>query len=554
MLKRMNKATSLLIAAAAVVSLVPATGVSAAEKLETKEGTIEQAIAFDGGKYIFDGYKTDDDESGLYYNDGQADKQLDDIDADSMDKYGSKYAQVEDGSDEYLIDLSTGSVQDEDSSDKADSVKTKLKSALTKTDRYGKVDSTSKITLDEITTAQFGETWYSYTTTGASATYSGYVNESGKYVDTDFLANIYVVNAAKTKTVKIEKFGEKDSNSGITVNLVSAKTLAEDSDYIYRRVIVDIVAADSTTTQATYVQKISKVQGDQEDDAYLPKSVTSYEVSTAYDSEDGDDAATIVNDDNAQFRVINGDLYATTNDGSTVTVTTVKLKKDKVTLDGATTKLDVYLAEQDVQEDQDIAGENAVSIDADGNTWALDNGKIYKFDGSDFTQVYTVDTGLDTLDVYNADSLIAWADGDDIYATVDTEATETPVDETPAPVVTAGWVKNTDGTWSFNKADGTKSTGWVQDGAWYYLNANGIMQTGWVNDNGTWYYLTGSGAMATGWVNDNGTWYYLAGSGAMKTGWLNDNGTWYYLSGSGAMLANTTVDGYKLNASGAWVK
>ena len=60
--------------------------------------------------------------------------------------------------------------------------------------------------------------------------------------------------------------------------------------------------------------------------------------------------------------------------------------------------------------------------------------------------------------------------------------------------------------------------------------------------------------MATGWVNQGGTWYFLASSGAMKTGWLNDNGTWYYLNASGAMLANTTVDGYVLGASGAWIK
>ena len=40
----------------------------------------------------------------------------------------------------------------------------------------------------------------------------------------------------------------------------------------------------------------------------------------------------------------------------------------------------------------------------------------------------------------------------------------------------------------------------------------------------------------------------------MATGWVNDNGTWYYLNGSGAMLSNTVVDGYKLGASGAWVK
>ena len=60
--------------------------------------------------------------------------------------------------------------------------------------------------------------------------------------------------------------------------------------------------------------------------------------------------------------------------------------------------------------------------------------------------------------------------------------------------------------------------------------------------------------MATGWQNVGGTWYYLAGSGAMVTGWVNDGGTWYYLAGSGAMLSNTVVDGYKLGASGAWVK
>jgi glucan-binding YG repeat protein len=60
--------------------------------------------------------------------------------------------------------------------------------------------------------------------------------------------------------------------------------------------------------------------------------------------------------------------------------------------------------------------------------------------------------------------------------------------------------------------------------------------------------------MATGWQNIGGIWYYLNASGAMKTGWLNDNGTWYYLAGSGAMLANTTVDGYVLGNSGAWIR
>jgi len=554
MIKRVSKATSLLLAAAAVITLVPATSASAAERLETKTGTIESAIAFDGGKYIYDGYKTDNDSTGIYYNAGDADKLLEDFNADSMTKYGSKYAKVTSGSDEYLVDLSSGQVTDETSQDKSDNVKTKLKTALGKTDRYGKVASTSDITVDEISTGQFGATWYGYVTTGAAATHSGYADESGKYIDTDYTANIYV--GVGTKTVKLEKFDDLDTDNNIKVNLVNATTIAQDSDYIYRKVNVKFVNAAGATAapDATYIQKISKAQGSQQDGAYVPNSVTSYEISSAYASDDADKALTAINE--AQdFRVIGGVIYATKNTESKVTVTTIKLKKDKVTLDAGTTKLDVYLAEQDVQEDQDIAGAHAVSIDANGNTWALYKGDILKFDGTNFKVVYNVDRAMDTLEVYNADSLIAWQNGEDVYATVNKKAVETPVDNTPTTPAQKGWVKTAAG-WTFYSDNGSQTKGqWVNDGGvWYMIKADGIMATGWYNDNGTWYYLAGSGAMKTGWLNDNGTWYYLQGSGAMKTGWLNDNGTWYYLNASGAMLANTVVDGYKLNASGAWVK
>ena len=60
--------------------------------------------------------------------------------------------------------------------------------------------------------------------------------------------------------------------------------------------------------------------------------------------------------------------------------------------------------------------------------------------------------------------------------------------------------------------------------------------------------------MKTGWLYDNGAWYYLKESGAMATGWINDGGTWYYLNAAGAMLSNTTVNGYKLGPTGAWIK
>ena len=64
--------------------------------------------------------------------------------------------------------------------------------------------------------------------------------------------------------------------------------------------------------------------------------------------------------------------------------------------------------------------------------------------------------------------------------------------------------------------------------------------------------------MRTGWLKKEGSWYYLASSGKMVTGWTQIDGKWYYFSKEsnslGQMAANTTVDGYKVNADGVWVK
>ncbi|MBN1072353.1 cell wall-binding protein [Clostridium botulinum] len=118
------------------------------------------------------------------------------------------------------------------------------------------------------------------------------------------------------------------------------------------------------------------------------------------------------------------------------------------------------------------------------------------------------------------------------------------------------------GAWHCFDANGYMRKGWFSsNGNWYYLNQySGQMQTGWSYINGQWYYLNPysdgtRGAMKTGWINNNGTWYYLnPQSGEMKTGWINDNGTWYYCDWSGQMLRNTTVNGYRLASSGAWIR
>lgn len=117
-----------------------------------------------------------------------------------------------------------------------------------------------------------------------------------------------------------------------------------------------------------------------------------------------------------------------------------------------------------------------------------------------------------------------------------------------------GW-EQVNGTWYYMAESGAMTTGWQKvDGSWYYMQTWGGMTTGWQQVNGTWYYLKESGAMATGWQQIGGTWYYLKDWGGMATGWQEVNGKWYYFYASGAMAADTTIDGYTVDASGAWVK
>lgn len=97
--------------------------------------------------------------------------------------------------------------------------------------------------------------------------------------------------------------------------------------------------------------------------------------------------------------------------------------------------------------------------------------------------------------------------------------------------------------------------GWVKAGnKWNYFDQNGAMKKGWVNDGGKWYHLDPSGTMQTGWIKDGKNWYYLNQSGAMQTGWVKVGAKWYFLYKDGHMASNTTVGGYKVNASGEWVK
>ena len=110
------------------------------------------------------------------------------------------------------------------------------------------------------------------------------------------------------------------------------------------------------------------------------------------------------------------------------------------------------------------------------------------------------------------------------------------------------------------------SISWQRDNkGWWIKNSDGSYpRNEWKLVNNSWYFFDSQGYMFTGWLNSNGSWYYMntdegSDNGKMVTGWRVVSGKWYYLStatdGSGGkMLLNTTIDGYRLGADGAWVK
>ncbi|AWK50005.1 cell wall-binding protein [Clostridium beijerinckii] len=556
MIKRMNKVTSLLVAAAAVASIIPATGVSAADykKIDSQEGTIYEAVAYKDGNFYVDGNTKDGDTDAAYLLNSGDYTELDNIDsgANITGTYGEKYLNVDSG--DYYVDLSTGTVTDEDlaennKDDAATALRKKVKADAE--DRYTDYAALKTADdLEELTGAKFSQDWYktTYTTSGGATVV--YTDAKGNYIDANY--NVGKIKAA-TATKSATLTNTEDTEQGMKVAVSAINVIGQDANNIYRTATITVTAdeaitkinginvtvangaftgAGTSTVSFEVIQKISKAQAsDDIDGAKYAKTVNTYVV-----SDDAGVKETLLA--NAKFNIVDGKVIAYT-DGTSVDVQTIELKSSN----------GYYYTDI-----TDVDSEDAtdVDVDANGNLWRLEGGYVYKFDNDeDWTKVYKVDGAMEKLSVYDQDNMVIWNEEDEVYSVIADEATTTP--ETPVETKT-GWVQAANGTWTYNKADGTKATGWIQDGSWYYLKADGVMATGWVKDGSTWYYLNASGAMKTGWILDGSTWYFLNGSGAMQTGWLNDNGTWYYLNASGAMLANTTVDGYKLNASGAWVK
>ncbi|WP_252237945.1 N-acetylmuramoyl-L-alanine amidase family protein [Clostridium sp. VAP51] len=600
MFNRANKMTALLVAAAAVVSLVPATGVNAAEvkRINSEDGKVYHAVAFKDGQFYLDGEVNDKDEAAYYLANGKY-NEVKDVDSNSeISTYGEKYVNVEEG--DYFVDLTNGKVSDEDlaeddADDAAAALKKKIKDKAD--DRYDEDDKEPTVELIKEGN-KFGESWFKTEYKVAKSTNNSdklnvYTDVKGNYIDADYNLGSIKVKVAETKTkdgktttttsasVTIEntdkQYKNNKNDAKVSASVEAGKILGQDSKFIYRlaevkleakpgvdtnsATIVEINGKEYDGTTLNVIQKISKEQAsDTVDGAKYAKTVNTYVISNDKGEKGNKDVNAFdkylteikTGEKNVKATIANGKIVVyriNSNDEIDAQTATLKTKSGWYYTD-----CESETTGEGIKVSDDADDKPAVDVDVDGNLWRLDGGFVYKWDNEDdWDKMYKVDGSMDQLSVYNKDNMVVWNEGDEVYSVIGQK--EDKEEEKPEVEVKAGWKQAADGTWTYFKEDKTKATGWFQDGAnWYLADEAGIMQTGWKTVNGTWYYLDGSGAMKTGWIIDNGTWYYADGSGAMQTGWIIDNGTWYFCDGSGKMLANTTVNGYVLGANGAWVK
>jgi len=601
MIKKISKVTSLLVAAATMISILPA---SAAEvkKINSDDGVVYNAVAFKDGKAIIDGEVKDND--GAYYYANGKYTELKDVDSGSdFAVYGTKYVNVDEG--DYFVDLEKGSVTDDNmDEDDEDDAASQLRKKIKGSDRY--LDTISGSTtvfgdtdiadLTKITGNKFSDIWYeahiaedksassSISKTGlisgTNPYFTVFTDIKGNYIDADYnLGKIKVSTTSAGTTVTTSAAvtieNTKDTydfrgNDDTYAKIKESITLGQDSSNIYRYAIITVTtvsdkngqvfingkafniatgsAGATSTVDLKVIQKISKTQNsDDIDDAEYSKTVTNYVIS--------DEDAKFAGTDETNYLNLAKDTTAKDAAGSThATVIGGKLvlykvnensSDDNVTVQAATLKSKNGYYYTDLEEQTTITAEynddldkTAFDTDVDGNIYVIDGGYVKKFDGTDdWDKVYKVDGSMDGLSIYDKNNMVVWSQEDEVYSIIGSKSTDkdTTTDTTKPPVTTTGWIQATNGTWTYVNADGTKATGWL------YLG-------------GVWYYLKDDGIMATGWFLSGPTWYYTNASGAMQTGWLYNNGAWYYLNASGAMLSNTTVDGYVLGASGAWIR
>ncbi len=280
-----------------------------------------------------------------------------------------------------------------------------------------------------------------------------------------------------------------------------------------------------------------------EDDSYSSSDYNQYTLKVEYDSDDDDDSEELT------------ELDLENSDGDTLDLYYDSDYEDEV--DDDLDEGDTYYAESDTSKitiNNDDVDDDYVRIIYDSDVYELGDSIKLK-DGTNTIKVRVYDEEYDEDETYSSsdytqftlkvkydgdseeDSDDASSDDEDLSDTsvnsTDTSLNESSITQTITTAPTADTIQSTD----------------------YVTSTASVSNNGWKYINNSWYYYYSDGTMASGWILSGGSWYYLDSTGKMLTGWFKDqDGSWYYLYESGAMAADTTIDGYKVGPSGAWIK
>ncbi|MFW2499812.1 N-acetylmuramoyl-L-alanine amidase family protein [Clostridium diolis] len=607
MLKRTTKITSLLVAAASIVSMVPAVAADAAKesntstasdsakdsitdtllstsptKVEAKEGTIYSAKEIEQGVYCVDAELNDEEEAIYIWKNGEFTK-LKDADPDGKidGQYvyeGVKYIRFEDGD---CINETTGEKYDGGDVKELvfDDFGTALRKKIKK-DNDGRF-ADSNFTGNAIVPIKdigLGNVFY-YTLKKAKVngdTKSAiYTDTAGNYIDADYnLGKVGVV----TTGASIEINGENVSLESTVTNIkntedtykIKGRVGGVDKTYVLKAAIttdtpqvgapdgdphdwhngtmvdnytksgvirtakLSIWIKESTANDSAYENITDKIDfGSKSNHHSVPINDVGAAMYTPVQQKivreqasDDIDGIKYSKDASTYFETkSDGERYAS---NEILTIGSAFLNYDYGYGTFKAQSMDLksengynYVDLGDVDEVDLVNGDyDAVDWDGWSGYGCISDGyyKLFNTYTGKFEKKYKVDGSMNRADSTMITDLIVWSTKDKVYS-ITTNPASAQANATAATTTSAavkvGWSKNTDGTWSNLKADGTKVTGWLKDGT---------------------------------------VWYYLKTDGIMATGWQNVDGTWYYLNASGAMLANTTIDGYALDANGAWVK
>jgi len=554
MLKRITKTTGLLLFAA---SIMPANAADV-KKIDAQEGTIYSALAKANGIFI-DGEIDGKDEATYYVSADGKYHEIDGLEIGSVatDFLLGKYVEIDqdtyvDITDNYKVLDET--VRENLNDDAATTLRKKIKG-----DNDGRFDKNyyDGSNIIQATRKNVGD-WATYQYKLKTQRINGdnysriYGDPQGNYVDADYnIGELKVSTTSDSVTIKNTEdtyvVTENGQDYELKAEIKENSYLNAGPDAVYRLVDLTIYKRQKNTTTWAIATGEVKFGGVRYSATNLRNdgSVTVFQKFSKTQASDDIDGIKYAKDSNLYF-ITDEDgkaenVYAfpgqaanrgCASAGATkltvagTNITSVYAEPASIVnhkIYGET----IHLKSKNKYNYLDLSDSDDTEYDAwnpaSGLPWILDGGYVKTWDGKDsFTKLYKVDGAMNKMSAFGKDNIIVWNEDDGGYsvihnvsqATGTTTTTATGAAATTDNKTTNGWVKAADGIWSYNKADGTKATGWLQDGAWYYLNDKGVMATGWINDRGTWYYC----------------------------------------NASGAMLSSTVVDGYVLGANGAWIK